>query len=829
MGEIESSLEQMEERLQTAEKLYESLLYLNQSHNVPMNEILDYILEMGIKITHSKIGHLYFYNEDTKMLTKYAWSEETRQACKVLHCETTYELDKIGLCGEAIRQRKAIIVNDYLQNVDKKGTPPGHMPLIRHMSIPAIINGRIIALIGVANKEKEYDDYDIRNLTLLIGLGLKKNAHHEAVKNYAESENRFKGTFEQAGVGICYVSLTGDFLKVNQKLCDTIGFSNDELLKRNIKQLTCSEDLFNDLKLVKDVLNGSSKSTSYERRYVKPDRSIVWIYITLSLVKDNEGQDVYLFTSQDITDRKQAEDKLSQTQAILEAALDNSQAGIAIADAPDGRLRYINEAGLSFGYSHDARGAHHINLTKHFLDFNMIHEDGTPLKYNERPLVRAVLYGETCSKEFLFRYGNVEDRIVWINAAPVRDKTGRIIAGISIFLDISERKRIEKSLWLAKEEAEKANVAKSQFLANMSHEIRTPMTGIMGMTDLTLMTELTDEQRQYLEIVKSSTKSLLCVLNDILDYSKIEAGKMYLENIGFRLSGVINEVVALFSVVAQQKRLNISAKIDGKIPDILSGDSFRLRQVLSNLIGNAVKFTASGEIDVMITCQHVDANEIKLKFSVHDTGIGIAEDKLEILFKSFSQVDDSNTRQFGGTGLGLAICKKLTELMKGEIGVESEVGRGSQFYFTAVFGLHKDQTFQRNDDRSKLSLKEQAKKKVLLVEDDEVSQNMVKIVLLKKGLGVHMVGNGQEAVDMATQHKFDLIIMDINMPYMDGYSAVNLIREGERKTGLHIPIIALTAYALKGEREKCLAIGMDDYLSKPVDIGQLNFIIDKWL
>lgn len=828
MDEMELSAGQVTLRLQTTEKLYEALLYLNQLHNVPMKEILDYILEIGIQITGSKIGYLYLYNEETEVLTQYCWSQDVHSACQMVKPQSKYRLEQAGLWGEAIRQRRPIVVNNYSTSEYKRGIPAGHIPLVRHMNIPGMVDDKIIALLGVANKEQEYDEYDIRNLTLLLGLGLKKSAHYEVVKNYAESESRFTGTFEQAGVGICYLSVEGEFLKVNQKLCEIIGFSRDELLKKNIKDIIYTEDLFQDLKIVKEVLNGSLKSKSYERRYVKPDHSVVWIYITMSLVEELGGQEVYLFTGQDITGHKQAEEELSQTKALLEAAMDNSPAGIAIADAPHGKLRYINKAGLTIGYKSEV-GGKTIKLNKPFRDWKIVDENGKTFSYRERPLIRAVLYGEVCSKEFIFRQDNVADRIVWINASPVRDKTGRIIAGISVFLDITERKRIEKSLWRAKEEAERANIAKSQFLANMSHEIRTPMTGIIGMTDLTLMTEITEEQREYLEIVKSSTKSLLHVLNDILDYSKIEAGKMELENIEFRLVEVINEVVALFSVVAQQKGLKIRATVDVKIPSILIGDAFRLRQVLSNLIGNAVKFTESGKIDIEIVCQALYADTINLKFIICDTGIGIADDKLEILFKSFSQVDDSNTRQFGGTGLGLAISKKLTELMNGEIWVESAAGSGSKFYFTAIFGIGQGQGAQPSYTGKPLILEGRPKKKVLLVEDDEVSRKMVYIVLAKKGLDIQVASNGCQAVEMSNKYIFDLIIMDINMPYMDGYSAVTLIRQQEKTNGGHIPIIAMTAYALKGDREKCLASGMDDYLSKPVDIKQLNLIIDKWL
>jgi PAS domain S-box-containing protein len=494
-----------------------------------------------------------------------------------------------------------------------------------------------------------------------------------------------------------------------------------------------------------------------------------------------------------------------------ERALD-AHAIVSITDR-GGRILYANDQFCAIsGYSEaELLGQTHRILKSGAHPDSFYAEMWTTIARGE------VWEGEICNRK-------KDGGLYWVKSTvvPFLDENGRPVQYIGIRTDITARKAFESELIARRAEAEAASRAKSEFLANMSHEIRTPMNGIIGMTDLALDAASEEERQEYMKIVKNSAESLLGILNDILDFSKIEANKLMLERVGFALHQAVSETLKTLGVRASEKGLELICDVADDVPEHVLGDPTRLRQVLINLIGNAIKFTAHGKVVVSLAVETRTDTSVTLQIAVRDSGIGIPADKLDSIFEAFAQADASTTRQYGGTGLGLSISSRLVNLMGGQMSVDSEPGKGSTFQFTLILGLD-------NAPLAPLAAApappppHQSFLDVLLVEDNPINQQLAIRLLEKWGHRVTLAVHGQEAVDrLCDGARYDLVLMDMQMPVLGGIEATRLIRAHEAAQGLpRVPIMAMTANAMQGDREACLAAGMDDYLSKPINQVEL--------
>ncbi|MFM9912100.1 MAG: ATP-binding protein [Methylophilaceae bacterium] len=416
-----------------------------------------------------------------------------------------------------------------------------------------------------------------------------------------------------------------------------------------------------------------------------------------------------------------------------------------------------------------------------------------------------------------------------IRGVPMRSANGEIQKWVGTCTNINDIKRTEV---IVRDAASVASKVKSEFLATMSHELRTPMNGIIGMTNLLLDTELDQQQREFAQTTLDSANALLTILNDILDISKLEANRLVIENIAFDLALVVKNVLGVFTIASQVKQLTLNSFIDPAIPACLMGDPARLRQILLNLIGNAIKFTPAGAVSLSVLQIAVAGKSHHLRFEIQDSGTGLTQETADKLFTPFTQGDSSTHRKFGGVGLGLSICKQLVERMQGRIGIDLEVKTGALFWVEisleqgklapAVAAIATPVNNVQKSSLSNIPL-------VLVVDDNLVNQTVVIVSLTKLGYQCHAVDNGQLALKAIKTKHYGLILMDCQMPVMDGYEATANIRALEQTTGLHVPIVAMTANAMAGDRELCLAAGMDDYLSKPFTMPALKETMTRWL
>ena len=521
----------------------------------------------------------------------------------------------------------------------------------------------------------------------------------------------------------------------------------------------------------------------------------------------------------DITERKRTEDALRSSEERYRLLFERNVAGVYRA-ALDGRLIDCNDAcARIFGL-----GSREEALAHRLWDIYDLAD--------RREEVMSRLLEERSLTHFEVRVRSRDGRSLWIlaNVTLLDGEDGKPELIEGVLIEITERKLAEIEMRKAKEAAEAASRAKSEFLANMSHEIRTPMNAIIGMTELALDSPLTSQQREYLGLVKSSADSLLTVINGILDFSKVEAGKLEIERIEFRLRESLDETVMLLGLRAHQKGLDLSCHVKPDVPSLVVGDPDRLRQILVNIVGNAIKFTEQGKVVISVEAESAGERAVLVHFSVKDTGIGVPAEKQRMIFEAFAQVDGSTTRKYGGTGLGLTISAQLVELMGGKIWVESQEGGGSTFHFTARLELQQERAGEVGAQRVPLPVRPAGTVRrplhVLVAEDCPANQMLAVRLLEKRGHTAVVAQDGREALTAFDLGRFDVVLMDVQMPGMNGFEVTAAIRERERLTGEHTPIIAMTAYAIRGDRERCLAAGMDRYLAKPIVAARLVEVVE---
>jgi PAS domain S-box-containing protein len=640
-------------------------------------------------------------------------------------------------------------------------------------------------------------------------LHSRTEQYRELSARLAENNAMKSAMLSTALDAIITIDQSGNVVEFNKAAEQTFGYSYDEARGRDMAEMIIPEAYREvhrqGMKHWKATGEGPVLGSRIEIVAQHKDGHIFPIELSITPI-EIENETYFTGFIRDIKERKQAEEELRLAASALE-----SHEAIFITDNEARILRANNAFTEITGFSsEEAIGSTPSNLLK-----SGMHEEEFYLQMWQRLNDSGHWEGEIYNKR-----KNGEIFPEWLSITAVKDENGEASHYVAHFIDISERKQFEQDIKLAQENAERANQAKSQFLANMSHEIRTPLNAVINLYELLLGTKLDEQQQELVRGAYEGGKALSTLLNDILDFSKIEAGKIELQEQQFALSGMINGIIDMFRPQSKAKGIELNVTVDSKTPDIVIGDEQRIRQVLVNLIGNAVKFTDRGKVSLLVE----PAGNNKITFRVEDTGIGIPKDANDYLFEEFRQVDASLTRKYGGSGLGLTISKKLVHAMNGEIGCEQGEQRGSVFCFQLplAHGVESN-VIEKYEPSTEIQ-----KSRVLVVEDSTANQIVIRTLLEKLGCIVVLANNGLEAVQSVMNDRYDLVFMDISMPVMDGYEATGKIRALQSSSS-RVPIIALTANVFSEDQQRCLDSGMDDFLAKPLDAVHLREKLRQWI
>lgn len=849
---------------------------------------------------------------------------------------------------------------------------------LRGIAIIPILHGeQVVAVMNVASRTRDEIPKHVRNALESIAAQIGSTiVRIETEDRLRESRTNLESLFNTISDFLFVAHGQGQILECNSAVEKQLGYSREELLTMNVLDVHPKEMRGDAMRIIQNMVEGKRSYCPIPLRTATGALIPVETKVTRGTW---DGKDVLFGISRDISERMEAEAALLKSEESLRTLLESAPVGIITIDPASHTVESVNDMAASM-----------IGLTPGEIIGRVCHQFLCPAQTGACPITDLGKHIDNEERALIRSDGHVLPILKTVRKVEIRG----VERLIECFVDLSERRRMEEEIQAKKKEleianqelkqaideanrmaikADLANRTKSQFLANMSHEIRTPLNGVMGMTTLLLETRLTQEQLEYAQIIRSSGESLLSLIDDILDFSKIEAKKLHFEVLDIDLRAITEDVTEILALRAHEKNLELTCLLSPDLPNLVRGDPVRLRQILINLIGNSIKFTHSGEVIINVEKDYEDKQSATIRFSVTDTGIGIPAERLNAIFSPFEQVDGSTTRKFGGTGLGLAICRHLVKMMGGTIGVESQEGKGSSFWFTAQLKKQENMTQQLknsmvplgqkvllvdghettrrliacllqvwgcqhdefdNSDAALMALKEASrngnpyhaafislklqdmdgnalarsikkdselqytklialstlKKKadrqtidrslfldclfkpirserlfgslvgatgietkpeqtqinslnppsivkkvrgqprILLVEDSETNQAVALSMLHKLGYNVDLATNGSEALILLQNRSYRLVLMDCQMPEMDGYEAVGRVRKGEAGAGnLNIPIIAMTAHAMNEDREKCLKAGMDDYISKPYSINDLSDAVGRWL
>jgi len=639
-----------------------------------------------------------------------------------------------------------------------------------------------------------------------------------------KSEQKYQHVVESLREVIFQTDWEGSWLYLNPAWTEITGFSLGKSIGTNILNYVHPDDQQRHYEMCLPLMKKVDARCRHEVRFVTMDGGFRWFEVYAWPALDERGNIIgAMGTLNDVTVRRDAEEKLREQLHFNQMLIETLPNPLFFKDR-EGRYLGVNKSWEAyFGVQREDC------LGKRDNEFSADWPCSTALHQNSD--VELLQHPGMQSYETSVGSGETQRDAVFYKAT-LLNMDGSVAGIIGIVTDISERKRYENALEQSKELAEAASRAKSEFLANMSHEIRTPMNGILGMTEIALGTELDVQQREYLSMVKVSAESLLTIINDILDFSKIEAGKLTINEEDFDLRETLDGIVRSLAVRAKEKSLNLNCDVASNIPRFVRSDSVRVGQIVVNLIGNAIKFTDRGSVTAKVVLDQVNAQGMQLLFEIRDTGIGIAAEKLAVIFESFSQADTSTTRKYGGTGLGLTISGRLAQMMGGRIWVESTPGQGSTFSFSLHCAFADQEAAAKKASQvivAGTAAGEQRSGRILLAEDNLINQAVASNLLRQRGYDLTIANNGREVVECYQTAHFDIVLMDVQMPEMSGFEATAALRALQADSGSHTPIIAMTAHAMQGDEQKCLEMGMDAYISKPIHSAKLYALLDRYL